>query len=272
MQQQFLLYDDIFTTQRGLKNSKMDFVSSLYETFSGQTLGRPNKKTKKKTPQKKSSSSQLAKKVVKIPAKCKSEEESVVKDTTRISAFNESAPAKFEIDNEQTVASSIEEREEQRDLRCSDDDDDDYDEGDEEERGIRRFNDPIRVSQRRRLTSRDAKNRNQETSDTWGNRRVRARDEEEEKGGCRAREGIVAGCEPLVKKIRSVRVDILCCCKFISCIVIYSSTSCAYMRAITTISAEEEEAFVFVVVAVVVAVVVVAAAAAVAEVKICSQR
>ena len=39
----------------------MDFVSSLYETFSGQTLGRPNKKTKKKTPQKKSSSSQLAK-------------------------------------------------------------------------------------------------------------------------------------------------------------------------------------------------------------------
>ena len=37
----------------------MDFVSSLYETFSGQTLGRPNKKTKK-TPQKKSSS-QLAK-------------------------------------------------------------------------------------------------------------------------------------------------------------------------------------------------------------------
>ena len=38
----------------------MDFVSSLYETFSGQTLGRPKKKTKKKTPQKKSSS-QLAK-------------------------------------------------------------------------------------------------------------------------------------------------------------------------------------------------------------------
>ena len=37
----------------------MDFVSSLYETFSGQTLGRPKKKTKK-TPQKKSSS-QLAK-------------------------------------------------------------------------------------------------------------------------------------------------------------------------------------------------------------------
>ena len=35
----------------------MDFVSSLYETFSGQTLGRPNKKKladTKKTPQKKS--------------------------------------------------------------------------------------------------------------------------------------------------------------------------------------------------------------------------
>ena len=35
----------------------MDFVSSLYETFSGQTLGRPNKKKLadgKKTPQKKS--------------------------------------------------------------------------------------------------------------------------------------------------------------------------------------------------------------------------
>ncbi len=48
-----------FTTflRRGLKNSKMDFVSSLYETFSGQTLGRPNKKKLadgKKTPQKKS--------------------------------------------------------------------------------------------------------------------------------------------------------------------------------------------------------------------------
>ena len=71
-----------------------------------------------------------------------------------------------------------------------------------------------------------------------------------------------------MKKIRSVCVDILCCCRFISCIVIYSSTSCAYVRAIT-ISAEEEEAFVFVVVVVVV---VVAAAAAVAEVKICSQR
>ena len=77
----------------------------------------------------------------------------------------------------------------------------------------------------------------------------------------------------MVKKIRSVRVDILCCCKFISCIVIYSSTSCAYVRAIT-ISAEEEEAFVFVaVVAVVVAVAAAAAAAVVvAEVKICSQR
>ena len=71
MQQQFLLYDDIFTTQRGLKNSKMDFVSSLYETFSGQTLGRPNKKTKKKTPQKKSSSSQLAKKSLKSPQNAK---------------------------------------------------------------------------------------------------------------------------------------------------------------------------------------------------------
>ena len=71
-----------------------------------------------------------------------------------------------------------------------------------------------------------------------------------------------------MKKIRSVCVDILCCCRFISCIVIYSSTSCAYVRAIT-ISAAEEEAFVFVVVVVVV---VVAAAAAVAEVEICSQR
>ena len=73
-----------------------------------------------------------------------------------------------------------------------------------------------------------------------------------------------------MKKIRSVCVDILCCCRFISCIVIYSSTSCAYVRAIT-ISAEEEEAFVFVVV-----VVAAAAAAAVvvvvAELKICSQR
>ena len=74
-----------------------------------------------------------------------------------------------------------------------------------------------------------------------------------------------------MKKIRSVRVDILCCCKFISCIVIYSSTSCAYVRAIT-ISAEEEEAFVFVVVAVAVAVAAAAAAVVVAEVKICSQR
>ena len=46
-----------FLRRRGLKNSKMDFVSSLYETFSGQTLGRPNKKklaNGKKTPQKKS--------------------------------------------------------------------------------------------------------------------------------------------------------------------------------------------------------------------------
>ena len=49
----------------------MDFVSSLYETFSGQTLGRPNKKTKKKTPQKKSSSSQLAKKSLKSPQNAK---------------------------------------------------------------------------------------------------------------------------------------------------------------------------------------------------------
>ena len=72
-----------------------------------------------------------------------------------------------------------------------------------------------------------------------------------------------------MKKIRSVYVDILCCCRFISCIVIYSSTSCAYVRAIT-ISAEEEEAFVFVVAAA--AAVAVAAAAVVAEVKICSQR
>ena len=267
MQQQFLLYYDIFTTQRTKK-----FKNGFREQ-SVRDLLRPNLRSAEEEDEEEDAAKEVVvvtvgKKVVKIPAKCKSEEESVVKDTTRISAFNESAPAKFEIDNEQTVASSIEEREEQRDLRCSDDDDDD-DEGDEEERGIRRFNDPIRVSQRRRLTSRDAKNRNQETSDTWGNRRVRARDEEEEKGGCRAREGIVAGCEPLVKKIRSVRVDILCCCKFISCIVIYSSTSCAYVRAITTISAEEEEAFVFVVVVVVV---VAAAAAAVAEVKICSQR
>ena len=71
-----------------------------------------------------------------------------------------------------------------------------------------------------------------------------------------------------MKKIRSVCVDILCCCRFISCIVIYSSTSGAYVRAIT-ISAAEEEAFVFVVVVVAAAA---AAAAAVAEVKICSQR
>jgi hypothetical protein len=49
----------------------MDFVSSLYETFSGQTLGRPKKKTKtKKTPQKKSSS-QLAKKSLKSPQNAK---------------------------------------------------------------------------------------------------------------------------------------------------------------------------------------------------------
>ena len=60
-----------FLRRRGLKNSKMDFVSSLYETFSGQTLGRPNKKTKKKTPQKKSSSSQLAKKSLKSPQNAK---------------------------------------------------------------------------------------------------------------------------------------------------------------------------------------------------------
>ena len=264
MQQQCLLYYDIFTTQRTKK-----FKNGFREQ-SVRDLLRPNLRSAEEEDEEEDAAKEVVvtvgKKVVKIPAKCKSEEESVVKDTTRISAFNESAPAKFEIDNEQTVASSIEEREEQRDLRCSDDD-----EGDEEERGIRRFIDPIRVSQRRRLTSRDAKNRNQETSDTWGNRRVRARDEEEEKGGCRAREGIVAGCEPLVKKIRSVRVDILCCCKFISCIVIYSSTSCAYVRAIT-ISAEEEEAFVFVAVVAVVVAVAAAAAAVVAEVKICSQR
>ena len=49
----------------------MDFVSSLYETFSGQTLGRPNKKTKKKkTPQKKPSS-QLVKKSLKSPQNAK---------------------------------------------------------------------------------------------------------------------------------------------------------------------------------------------------------
>ena len=59
-----------FLRRRGLKNSKMDFVSSLYETFSGQTLGRPNKKTKKNTPQKKSSS-QLAKKSLKSPQNAK---------------------------------------------------------------------------------------------------------------------------------------------------------------------------------------------------------
>ncbi len=60
-----------FLRRRGLKNSKMDFVSSLYETFSGQTLGRPNKKTKKKkTPQKKSSS-QLVKKSLKSPQNAK---------------------------------------------------------------------------------------------------------------------------------------------------------------------------------------------------------
>ena len=59
-----------FLRRRGLKNSKMDFVSSLYETFSGQTLGRPNKKTTKKTPQKKSSS-QLAKKSLKSPQNAK---------------------------------------------------------------------------------------------------------------------------------------------------------------------------------------------------------
>ena len=60
-----------FLRRRGLKNSKMDFVSSLYETFSGQTLGRPNKKTKKKkTPQKKPSS-QLVKKSLKSPQNAK---------------------------------------------------------------------------------------------------------------------------------------------------------------------------------------------------------
>ena len=270
MQHQCLLYDDIFTTQERTKKFKNGFREQ-----SVRDLLRPNLRSAEEEDEDEEDAAKevvvaVGKKVVKIPAKCKSEEESVVEDTTRkISAFNESAPAKFEIDNEQTVASSIEEREEQRDLRCSDDD-----EGDEEERGIRRFIDPIRVSQRRRLASRDAKNRNEETSYSGRNRCVRARDEEEEKGGCRAREGIVAGCKPLVKKIRSVRVDILCCCKFISCIVIYSSTSCAYVRAIT-ISAEEEEAFVFVVVVAVVVVVVAAAAAAavvVAEVKICSQR
>ena len=249
MQHQCLLYDDIFTTQERTKKFKNGFREQ-----SVRDLLRPNLRSAEEEDEDEEDAAKevvvaVGKKVVKIPAKCKSEEESVVEDTTRkISAFNESAPAKFEIDNEQTVASSIEEREEQRD--------------------------PIRVSQRRRLASRDAKNRNEETSYSGRNRCVRARDEEEEKGGCRAREGIVAGCKPLVKKIRSVRVDILCCCKFISCIVIYSSTSCAYVRAIT-ISAEEEEAFVFVVVVAVVVVVAAAAAAAavvVAEVKICSQR
>ena len=270
MQHQCLLYDDIFTTQERTKKFKNGFREQ-----SVRDLLRPNLRSAEEEDEDEEDAAKevvvaVGKKVVKIPAKCKSEEESVVEDTTRkISAFNESAPAKFEIDNEQTVASSIEEREEQRDLRCSDDD-----EGDEEERGIRRFIDPIRVSQRRRLASCDAKNRDEEEGNSGRNRCVRARDEEEEKGGCRAREGIVAGCKPLVKKIRSVRVDILCCCKFISCIVIYSSTSCAYVRAIT-ISAEEEEAFVFVVVVAVVVVVAAAAAAAavvVAEVKICSQR
>jgi hypothetical protein len=246
MQHQSLLYDDIFTTQERTKKFKNGFREQ-----SVRDLLRPNLRSAEEEDEDEEDAAKevvvaVGKKVVKIPAKCKSEEESVVEDTTRkISAFNESAPAKFEIDNEQTVASSI-----------------------------RRFIDPIRVSQRRRLASRDAKNRNEETSYSGRNRCVRARDEEEEKGGCRAREGIVAGCKPLVKKIRSVRVDILCCCKFISCIVIYSSTSCAYVRAIT-ISAEEEEAFVFVVVVAVVVVVAAAAAAAavvVAEVKICSQR
>ena len=65
-----VFFTTTFLRRRGLKNSKMDFVSSLYETFSGQTLGRPNKKTKKKTPQKKSSS-QLAKKSLKSPQNAK---------------------------------------------------------------------------------------------------------------------------------------------------------------------------------------------------------
>ena len=65
-----VFFTTTFLRRRGLKNSKMDFVSSLYETFSGQTLGRPNKKTTKKTPQKKSSS-QLAKKSLKSPQNAK---------------------------------------------------------------------------------------------------------------------------------------------------------------------------------------------------------
>ena len=117
MQQQFLLYDDIFTTQRGLKNSKMDFVSSLYETFSGQTLGRPNKKTKKKTPQKKSSSSQLAKKSLKSPQNAKVKKKASSK--TRASPLLKVRPNLKSITNKPLPPSKKEKSNETSDARTT---------------------------------------------------------------------------------------------------------------------------------------------------------
>ena len=117
MQQQFLLYDDIFTTQRGLKNSKMDFVSSLYETFSGQTLGRPNKKTKKKkTPQKKSSS-QLAKKSLKSPQNAKVKKKASSK--TRASPLLKMRPNLKSITNKPLPPSKKEKSNETSDARTT---------------------------------------------------------------------------------------------------------------------------------------------------------
>ena len=116
MQQQFLLYDDIFTTQRGLKNSKMDFVSSLYETFSGQTLGRPNKKTKKKTPQKKSSS-QLAKKSLKSPQNAKVKKKASSK--TRASPLLKVRPNLKSITNKPLPPSKKEKSNETSDARTT---------------------------------------------------------------------------------------------------------------------------------------------------------
>ena len=117
MQQQFLLYDDIFTTQRGLKNSKMDFVSSLYETFSGQTLGRPNKKTKKKTPQKKSSSSQLVKKSLKSPQNAKVKKKASSK--TRASPLLKVRPNLKSITNKPLPPSKKEKSNETSDARTT---------------------------------------------------------------------------------------------------------------------------------------------------------
>ena len=95
----------------------MDFVSSLYETFSGQTLGRPNKKTKKKTPQKKSSSSQLAKKSLKSPQNAKVKKKASSK--TRASPLLKVRPNLKSITNKPLPPSKKEKSNETSDARTT---------------------------------------------------------------------------------------------------------------------------------------------------------